>query len=210
MMILQLSSPNIRGCRFYWSYLETDSPTEKASSSGASNLGWIRRGGEKRNIGITNDERKTMKKSLLPILLIAAGAFLNTAAQADDIQFTTLPQTVQTTVVRETHIQGSAGVVRVIRDTSGIYAVTVRGDAGDQVVYVNDAGAIVQAPAAGTTTTTTVQSAQPVTTTEQTVVTSDEVQKSQSRYELLEKKGKKEIYLDHQTGQKVTVKREND
>jgi hypothetical protein len=75
---------------------------------------------------------------------------------------------------------------------------------------VNDAGAIVQAPAAGTTTTTTVQSAQPVTTTEQTVVTSDEVQKSQSRYELLEKKGKKEIYLDHQTGQKVTVKREND
>ena len=156
------------------------------------------------------NERKIMKKSLLPILLVAAGTFLTAAAQADDIQFTTLPQTVQTTVVRETHIQGPAGVVRVIRDTSGIYAVTVRGDAGDQVVYVNDAGAIVQAPAAGTTTTTTVQSAQPVTSTEQTVVTSDEVQKSQSRYELLEKKGKKEIYLDHQTGQKVTVKREND
>jgi len=45
---------------------------------------------------------------------------------------------------------------------------------------------------------------------EQTVTTYDEVQKSQSRYELLEKKGNKEIYLDHQTGQKVTVKRAND
>jgi hypothetical protein len=163
--------------------------------------------GRKAKIDIAMNERKNMKKTLLPILLIAAGGFLTTAAQADDIQFTTLPQPVQTTVVRETHIQGAAGVVRVIRDTSGIYAVTVRGAAGDQIVYVNDAGAIVQAPAAGTTTTTTVQSAQPVTSTEQTVVTSDEVQKGQSRYELLEKKGKKEIYLDHPTGQKVTVKR---
>jgi hypothetical protein len=184
---------------------------EESLSGRGSNPGWIRKGGQKRRIDIVSmNERKTMKKSILPILLVAAGAFLNTAARADDVQFTTLPQTVQTTVVRETHIQGPAGVVRVIRDTNGIYAVTVRGDAGDQVVYVNDAGAIVQAPAVGTTTTTTVQSAQPVTRTQETVVTSDEVQKSQSRYELLEKKGKKEIYLDHQTGQKVTVKREND
>ena len=44
---------------------------------------------------------------------------------------------------------------------------------------------------------------------EQTVVTYDQVQKDLPRYELLEKKGKKEIYIDHQTGQKVTVKRED-
>jgi len=150
-----------------------------------------------------------MKKAILPIL-IAAGALVETAAQADDVQFTTLPQTVQTTVVRETHIQGPAAVVRVIRDSNGIYAVTVRGDTGEHVVYVNDSGAIVQAPATTTTTTTTVQHAQPATSSQETVVTSDDVQNSQSRYELLEKKGKKEIYLDHQTGQKVTVKREND
>ncbi len=150
-----------------------------------------------------------MKKAILP-LLIAGGAFLDTVARADDIQFTTLPQPVQTTVVRETHIQGPTAVVRVIHDTNGIYAVTVRGDTGEHVVYVNDSGAIVQAPETTTTTTTTVQKAQPVTTTQETVVTSDDVQKSQSRYELLEKKGKEEIYLDHQTGQKVTVKREND
>jgi hypothetical protein len=154
-----------------------------------------------------------MKKTLLP-MLIAAGALFDTAARADDIQFTTLPQTVQTTVIRETHIPSPAGVVRVIQDSNGIYAVTVRSDSGDHVVYVNDSGAIVQAPAARsvetTTTTTTTQNAQPAVTNQETVVTSDDVQKSQSRYELVEKKGKKEIYLDHQTGQKVTVKRDND
>jgi len=146
-------------------------------------------------------------------MLIAAGALFDTAARADDIQFTTLPQPVQTTVIRETHIPSSAGVVRVIHDSTGVYAVTVRGDTGEKVVYVNDSGAIVQAPTTGTTettTTTTTQSAQPAVTSQETVVTSDDVQKSQSRYELLEKKGRKEIYLDHQTGQKVTVKRDKD
>jgi predicted metal-dependent RNase len=157
-----------------------------------------------------------MKKSLLPMLVVA-GAFLQTAARADDIQFTTLPQPVQTTVIRETHIQGPDGIVRVVHESNGIYAVTVRRDTGEKVVYVNDTGAIVEAPGTTTTTTTvqapgttTVQSAQPVTESQQTVVTQSEVQKSQNRYELLEKKGKKEIYLDHQTGQKVTVKRESD
>jgi hypothetical protein len=168
-----------------------------------------------------------MKKSIVPIL-IAAVAGLGTAALADEIQFTTLPQPVQTTVIRETHIAGPTGVVRVVHDPSGIYAVTVRGDAGDQIVYLNESGSIVQAPGTSTTTTvqtarptteqtviqapgtTTVQTARPAVESQQTVVTYDEVQKNQPRYELIEKKGKKEVYIDHQTGQKVTVKREND
>jgi hypothetical protein len=164
-----------------------------------------------------------MKKSILAIM-VAAGAYLGIVAQADEIQFTTLPETVQTTVIRETHIASPTGVIRVIHDSTGVYAVTVRGTEGDRVVYVNEAGAIVQAP--GTTTTTTVQTAQPAQPavgtqqtvqtaqpavgTQQTVTTYDEVQKSQGRYELLEKKGRKEIYMDHQTGQKVTVKRDKD
>jgi cytochrome oxidase assembly protein ShyY1 len=137
-------------------------------------------------------------------MLIAAGVSLETAARADEIQFTTLPQPVQTTVIRETHIPGPTSVVRVMRDSDGIYAFTVRSDAGEHVVYVNDSGAMVEAPG-----TTTVQRAQPAVDSQQTIVTYGEVQKDQSRYELLEKKGKKEIYLDHQTGQKVTVKRED-
>ena len=100
-----------------------------------------------------------MKKSILAAML-AAGACLGVVAQADEIQFTTLPETVQTTVIRETHIASSTGVVRVIHDSTGVYAVTVRGTEGDRIVFVNEAGAIVQAP--GTTTTTTVQTTQPV------------------------------------------------
>jgi hypothetical protein len=151
-----------------------------------------------------------MKKSILAIM-VATGGYLGIVAQADEIQFTTLPETVQTTVIRETHITSPTGVVRVIHDSTGVYTVTVRGTEGDRVVYVNEAGAIVQAP--GTTRTTTVQTTQPVEPaagTQQTVTTYDEVQKGPSRYELLEKKGDKEIYMDHQTGQKVTVKREKD
>ena len=132
-----------------------------------------------------------MKKSILAAL-VATGACLVVVAQADEIEFTT-------------------GVVRVIHDSTGVYAVTVRGTEGDRVVYVNEAGAIVQAP--GTTTTTTVQTTQPVQSavgTHQTVTTYDKVRKGQSRYELWEKKGDKEVYMDHQTGQKVTVKREKD
>jgi hypothetical protein len=146
-------------------------------------------------------------KTTLPIL-VAASAFLGMAAQGDEIQFSTLPQPVQTTVIRETHISGPTAVTRVVQDPNGIYTVTVHGDTGEQVVYVNSSGAIVQAPGTTTTTTTTVQ--RPATQPEQTVVTYDQVQQSPSRYELLEKKGKKEVYLDHQTGQKVTVKRESD
>jgi hypothetical protein len=128
-----------------------------------------------------------------------------------------------------THIAGPTGVVRVVHDPSGVYAVTVRGNAGEQVVYLNESGAIVQAPGTTTTTTTvqrpateseqtvvqspgttTVQTARPAVESEQTVVTYDQVQKNESRYELIEKKGRKEIYIDHQTGQKVIVKREKD
>ena len=154
-----------------------------------------------------------MKKIIIPTF-VAVGVLIGTAAFADEIQFTTLPQPVQTTVIRESHIEGPAGVVRVVHDSTGVYAVTVRGDAGEHIVYVNDSGAVVQAPETTTVqtqgTTTTVQTAQPATETQQTVITTEQVQKDQSRYELVEKKGKKEVYLDHQTGQKVTVKRDKD
>jgi hypothetical protein len=123
--------------------------------------------------------------------------------RADDIQFTTLPQPVQTTVIRETHIASPYRVTRVVRDQRGIYAVTVRENNATRVVYVNDSGMIVQEPTATTTTTTTTERAEPV-------VTYQQVQQDLPRYQLLEKKGNKEVYYDRQTGQKVKVKRESD
>jgi hypothetical protein len=154
-----------------------------------------------------------MKISTTLALAFGTAICITTVALADEIQFTTLPPQVQTTVVRETHIANPTYVTRVVRDDTGIYAVTVRGTAGDQIVYVNGEGAIVQAPAAATTTTTSTTVRQPTQTVEPaegTVVTYDQVQQDVPRYQLIEKKGKKEVYFDRKTGQKVTVKREKD
>jgi hypothetical protein len=164
-----------------------------------------------------------MRKFTNLAIAMGAGLCFGTIARADDLRFTALPQTVQTTVVRETRIPDGSGVTRIVRDNSGIYAVTVRAATGEQVVYVNEAGLMVPAPLTTTTvqrvdpvqsavTTTTVEKVEPVqpaVESSQTAVTYDAVQKDTSRYELLTKKGDKEVYRDKQTGQKVTVKRQN-
>jgi hypothetical protein len=136
------------------------------------------------------------------ISLLAATLSLGAFARADEIQFTTLPQPIQTSVIRETHISGPTAVTRVTRE-SGIYAVTVRENEGTRIVYVNEGGTIVQAPSSTTTTTTTAP-------TQEQVVTYEEVQRELPRYQLIKKEHDKEIYLDRQTGQKVKVKREKD
>ena len=150
-----------------------------------------------------------MRKFTNLAIAIGAGLCVGATAQADDLQFTTLPQTVQSTVIRETRIPDASSVTRIVRDSGGIYVVTVRGTAGEQVVYVNEAGLIVQAPVTTTTVQKSVETVQPATESSQTVVTYDQVQQDVSRYQLLEKKGNKEVYRDNKTGQKVTVKREN-
>ena len=134
--------------------------------------------------------------------ILAITLSLAAFARADEIQFSTLPQPVQTSVVRETHNAGPSMVTRVVRGQGGIYAVTVRQNDATLVVYVNDAGMIVQAPST-TTTTTTTRRVEPV-------ITYQQVQQDLPRYQLLEKKGNKEVYYDRQTGQKVKVKRESD
>jgi hypothetical protein len=150
-----------------------------------------------------------MRKFTNLAIAIVAGLCFGTTAQADDLRFTTLPQTVQTTVIRETRIPDASSVTRIVRDSSGVYVVTVRGTTGEQVVYVNEAGLIVQAPVTTTEVQKSVETVQPATESSQTLVTYDQVQQNVSRYQLLEKKGKKEVYRDNQTGQKVTVKRDN-
>jgi hypothetical protein len=140
---------------------------------------------------------------------IGVGLCFGTIAQADDIRFTTLPQTVQTTVIRQTRILDASNVTRIVRDSSGIYVVTVRGTTGEQVVYVNEAGLIVQAPVTTTTVQKSVETVLSAIESSQTVVTYDQVQQNMSRYQLLEKKGTKEVYWDNRIGQKVIVKREN-
>jgi hypothetical protein len=137
------------------------------------------------------------------VALLALTFSLGAVVRADEIEFTTLPQPIQTTVIRETHIPSATAVTRVVRQDGGIYAVTVRQAEGTRVVYVNESGTIVQTPSSTVTTTTT----EPI---EEQIVTYKQVQQDLPRYQLIEKKGDKEVYLDRQTGQKVKVKREGD
>ena len=139
-----------------------------------------------------------MKNLTRFIAIAGASVFLVALAKADEIQFTTLPQVVQSSVIKQTRITSPTRVVRVVHD-NGIYGVTVMTDTGQQVIYVNPAGTIVESPTVSQETTTT------TTTVPDQVVTTQEIQTAPSRYELIEKKGDKEIYIDHQTGRRVKV-----
>src|ERR1700746_3483435 len=116
--------------------------------------------------------------------LLALVLSLVALARADEIQFTTLPQVVQSTVIRETHIPGPTAVTHVVRQNGGVYAVTVQQSDATRVLYINEAGVVMTAP---TTVTTTTEPA------EQQVITYEQVQQDVPRYQLIEKKGNKEV-----------------
>lgn len=151
-----------------------------------------------------------MKATTLTIAaILGLGSFVST--KADEIQFTTLPDVVKTTVVRQTNIPDYSRITRVMRDTNGVYEVTVRRDSGDDVLYVDDEGRLVREH------TIAVAPAQRViqqTVTETTEPTVDTFIRSldSARYQLIEKKGEREVYRDKQTGIKwvVKVEQEND
>lgn len=147
--------------------------------------------------------------NLVLAAILGLGAFVS--VKADEIQFTTLPEVVKTTVVRQTNIPDYSRVTRVIRDTNGVYEVTVRRDSGDDVLYVDDEGRLVREH------TVAVAPGQRViqqTVTETTEPTVDTFIRSldSARYQLIEKKGEREVYRDKQTGIKwvVKVEQEND
>jgi hypothetical protein len=150
-----------------------------------------------------------MRKITNLAIAIGAGLCFGATAQADDLRFTGLPPTVQTTVIRETRIPYASSVPPIVRHSIGIYVVTVHGATGEQVIYVNEAGLIVQAPVCTPSVQKSTWTVLPGFESSQTVVTYDQVQQNVSRYQLLERKGTKEMYRDSRTGQKVTVRLEN-
>ena len=105
------------------------------------------------------------------------------AALADDIQFVTLPETVRTAVIRETRIPDVSRVTRVVRQQ----AVGFTQPVNRQVV----------------TETVTEDAEYP---TVDTFVRSLDT----ARFQLIEKKENKEVYLDRRTGKKWKVKVESD
>ena len=150
--------------------------------------------------------------TILFAAILGFGAFVS--ARADDIEFTTLPDVVKTTVVRQANIPDYSRVTRVIRDPTGVYEVTVRRDSGDDVLYVDDEGRLVRehtvavAPAGRVVPVAPAGSVVQQTVTETAEPTVDTFIRSldNARYQLIEKKGNKEIYRDRQTGRKWVVK----
>ena len=147
-----------------------------------------------------------MKAKIL-IIATVVGSGVTSVALGDEIQFVTLPQTVRTAVVRETNIPDYSRVTRVYQDQNGLYEVTVRRNTDNQVLFVEPTGSIVReqtvalnapvVPTGGVVTKT-------VTIEEPTV---DTFVRSldQDRFQLIEKKGIKEVYLDKLTGERWKV-----
>ena len=148
-----------------------------------------------------------MKAKIL-IVATVVGLAVTSVAIGDEIQFVTLPQTVRTAVVRETNIPDYSRVTRVYQDQNGLYEVTVRRNTNNEVLYLEPTGSVVReqtialnAPVAltGGVVTRTVTIEQP------TVDTFVRDLDQPDRFQLIEKKGIKEVYLDKQTGQRWRV-----
>jgi len=141
------------------------------------------------------------------ILALAGVAGLGVLAQAnaDEIQFVTLPEVVRTTVVRESNIPDFSRIIRVIRDNQGIYEVTVRRATDNEVLFVDPAGRLVRqqtvAVAPPVQTTRPIVTEEPSTPGVNTFVRSLD----NARYQLIEKKDDKEVYRDRETGIKWVV-----
>ncbi len=134
------------------------------------------------------------------------------AALADDVQFVTLPETVRTAVIRETRIPDVSRVTRVVRDENGLYEVTVRRESDNDVVYVDPYGRVVRQQAVGFTQPVNRQVVTETVTEDAEYPTVDTFVRSldTARFQLIEKKENKEVYLDRRTGKKWKVKVESD
>jgi hypothetical protein len=143
-----------------------------------------------------------MNRTKYIIAACALGLCLCAATQAKEIkkeiQFTTLPQVVRTTVFHRYNIVSPEKVVRVVEEPDNIYEITVLTDSGDQVVYVTADGNIVQRPS--TVVEEGGQGSAEVT------VTMDEIRGAGERYEFVQDQGPDAIYIDHQTNKRVIVK----
>jgi hypothetical protein len=153
----------------------------------------------------------TMKAKFL-VVAGALGLSGMVAALADDIQFVTLPETVRTAVVRETRIPDVSRVTRVVRDENGLYEVTVRRESDNDVVYVDPYGRVVRQQTVAFGQPVNRQVVTETVTQDHEYPTVDTFVRSldTARFQLIEKKENKEVYLDRQTGEKWKVKVEKE
>ncbi len=150
----------------------------------------------------------SMKAKILAIAGVVGFGVL-AQANADEVQFATLPEVVRTTVVRESNIPDYSRVTRVIRDNHGIYEVTVRRATDNEVLFIDPAGQLVRQQTVAVVAP--VQTTRPIVTETVTEEPSTPGVNTfvrsldNARYQLIEKKGDKEVYRDRETGTKWIV-----
>ncbi len=148
-----------------------------------------------------------MKAKIL-IIATVVGLGITTVALGDEIQFVTLPQAVRTAVVRETNIPDYSRVTRVYQDQNGLYEVTVRRNTNNEVLFLEPTGSIVREQTVALNTPVALTGGvvtRTVTVEQPTVDTFVRDLDQPDRFQLIEKKGIKEVYLDKQTGQRWRV-----
>jgi hypothetical protein len=146
----------------------------------------------------------TMKAKIL-IIAAVIGLGVTTVALGDEIQFVTLPQVVRTAVVRETNIPDYSRVTRVIQDQNGLYEVTVRRNSDNDVLYVEPTGTIVRQHTVALNAVFPGQIITKTVTVEEPTVNTFVRSLDQDRFQLIEKKGIKEVYLDKLTGERWRI-----
>lgn len=139
-------------------------------------------------------------KYIIPVAVLGLFLCATTKAKEKEIQFTTVPEVVRTTVFHKYHITSPEKVVRVVEEPDNIYELTVLTDSGQQIVYVNADGTIVERPGGVVETTKGESESGEVT------VTLDQVQSAGERYEFVQDQGPDAIFIDHQTNKRVIVK----
>lgn len=139
-------------------------------------------------------------KYIIPVAVLGLFLCATTRAKEKEVQFTTVPEVVRTTVFHKYHITSPEKVVRVVEEPDNIYELTVLTDNGQQIVYVNADGTIVERPGGVVETTKGESESAEVT------VTLDEVQSAGERYEFVQDQGPNAIFIDHQTNKRVIVK----
>jgi hypothetical protein len=143
-----------------------------------------------------------MKKAQYLFVVAGLGLSLCAITKAKEIQFTTLPEVVRTTVIHKYNIVSPEKVVRVVEEPDNIYELTIVTDTGNQIVYVNADGTIVERPGG------VVESREGTEGSEsgEVTITLDQVRSAGERYEFVQDQGPDAIYIDHQTKKRVIIR----
>jgi len=155
--------------------------------------------------GLVKIRRNSMNKAKYLFVVAGLGLSLCAITKAREIQFTTLPEVVRTTVIHKYNVVSPEKVVRVVELPDNIYELTVVTDTGNQVVYVQTDGTIVERPGEAVETREGTRSQEGSESGEVTI-TLDQVRSAGERYEFVQDQGPDAIYIDHQTNKRVIIR----